>query len=103
VLAIGQNSADLAAAYASADESLLREAGYSVEWQLRGEGFYRAVVSLGDEHVCLDWTTDSAFRFFPAQQDEDFGYCLHQADIAINKVLALAGRSEIRDFLDILQ
>ncbi len=37
------------------------------------------------------------------RQDEDFGYCLHQADLATNKVLALAGRSEIRNFLDILQ
>jgi hypothetical protein len=31
-----------------------------------------------------------------------FGYCLHQADLATNKALALAGRAEIRDFLDIL-
>jgi hypothetical protein len=34
---------------------------------------------------------------------EDFGYCLHPADIAVNKILALAGRTEIRDFLDTLQ
>lgn len=51
----------------------------------------------------LDWTTDSVFRFFPVLPDEEFGYCLHPADLATNKVLALAGRSEIRDFLDILQ
>src|SRR5262249_61301666 len=44
-----------------------------------------------------------ACRFFPAQRDEDFGYCLHPADLATNKVLALVGRSEIRAFLDILQ
>ena len=66
-------------------------------------GLFRAVVGRGDDHVRLDWTTDSAFRFFPAQRDEDFGYCLHPADLATNKVLALVGRSEIRDFLDILQ
>jgi hypothetical protein len=99
----GRRAAEIVAARAEADERLLREAGYSVEWTTRTEGFFRAIVSRGDEHVRLDWTTDSAFRFFPAQEDEDFGYCLHPADLATNKVLALAGRAEIRDFLDILQ
>jgi hypothetical protein len=88
---------------ASADERTLREAGYSVEWKTRVAGLSRAVISRGNDHVRLDWTTDSAFRFFPAQRDEDFGYCLHPADLATNKVLALVGRSEVRDFLDILQ
>jgi hypothetical protein len=91
------------AACAEADAKVLQGAGYSVEWAIRNEGFFRAEVGRGDEHLRLDWTTDSVFRFFPVQKDEDFGYCLHQADLATNKVLALAGRSEIRDFLDILQ
>jgi hypothetical protein len=96
---------DLAAAVAAsaeADVKTLREAGYTVEWTLRGEVMYRAEAARGDDRVRLDWTTDSAFRFFPAVPDEEFGYCLHLADLATNKVLALAGRSEIRDFLDIL-
>lgn len=42
------------------------------------------------------------FRFFPAQPDREFGYCLHPADLATNKALALAARAEIRDFIDIL-
>jgi hypothetical protein len=50
----------------------------------------------------LDWCFDSSFRFFPVKPDVEFGYCLHQADLATNKVLALAGRSEIRDLVDIL-
>jgi Nucleotidyl transferase AbiEii toxin, Type IV TA system len=99
----GPTAAEMVAASADADERVLREAGYSVEWRTRVPGLYRAVVSRGDDQVRLDWTTDSAFRFFPAQRDEDFGYCLHPADLATNKVLALVGRSEIRDFLDILQ
>ena len=89
-------------ASAEADAKTLRGAGYSVEWALRGEGFHRATVGRADDRLRLDWTTDSAFRFFPVQPDEEFGYCLHLADLATNKVLALAGRSEIRDFLDIL-
>jgi len=103
ILRDDRNVAEVVASYAEADERLLRKAGYSVEWTSRKEGFFRAIVRRGDDHVRLDWTTDSAFRFFPVQQDEDFGYCLHRADLATNKVLALVGRSEVRDFLDILQ
>src|SRR6516225_6353012 len=63
------------AASADADAKALVEAGYSIEWSLRSEGISRAEVSRGEDRVRLDWTTDSAFRFFPAQPDEDFGYC----------------------------
>jgi hypothetical protein len=94
--------ADSVAASAEADANALRKAGYSVEWILRGEGIFKAEVTREEDRVRLDWTTDSAFRFFPVLPDEEFGYCLHQADLATNKALALAGRSEIRDFLDIL-
>ena len=88
--------------HADADGSLLEKAGYSVEWVSR-QAVYKAIVGKAGDYVRLDWTTDSAFRFFPVQPDKDFGYCLHMADLATNKVLALAGRSEIRDYLDILQ
>jgi hypothetical protein len=90
------------AASADADAKTLAAAGYGVAWTLRGENVFKADVSRGAESVRLDWTSDSAFRFFPVQPDEDFGYCLHQADLGTNKVLALAGRTEIRDFLDVL-
>ena len=70
---------------------------------LARRGCLEQVVRRNDESLRLDWSADSAFRFFPVQQDEDFGYCLHPADIATNKLLALVGRSEMRDFLDILQ
>ena len=91
------------AAAAETDERSLTEAGYSVEWRLLGDGFRTAIVSRGHERLRLDWVTDTSFRFFPAQKDEDFGYCLHWADLAVNKLLALVGRSEIRDYLDILE
>jgi len=60
-------------------------------------------VTRGEDQLRLDWTNDTAFRFFPVVPDEEFGYCLHQADLAVNKFLALAGRAEFRDYLDILQ
>lgn len=38
----------------------------------------------------------------PLVRDELGGLLLHPIDLAINKVLALAGRDEPRDFVDIL-
>jgi len=87
---------------AQQDAKTLTHAGYSVEWILRGEGIFKAEATYGEDRIRVDWTTDSAFRFFPVQPDEEFGYALHPADLATNKVLALAGRTEIRDFLDTL-
>lgn len=84
------------------DAAKLRESGYEVEWLLQNPTFYRAVAESGDEGVSLEWAQDSAFRFFPVQEDEECGYRLHDADAAINKMLALAGREEVRDFVDIL-
>ena len=101
-LDIFHDRADSVAAAAEADAQALQDAGCSIEWVLRGAGMFKAAVSTGADRLRLDWTTDSPFRFFPAQLDTDFGYCLHPADLATNKVLALAGRDEFRDFLDIL-
>jgi hypothetical protein len=102
-LDIFHDLAESVAASAAADEKALLAAGYSVKFTFRAAGIIKAEVARGDERLRLDWTTDSAFRFFPVQPDEDFGYCLHLADLATNKVLALAGRSEVRDYLDVLQ
>ncbi len=94
--------ADSIAQCAEQDAATLRQAGYEVEWLLRTPTFHRAVVTAGQQQLKIEWAQDSAFRFFPVQKDERFGYCLHDADAAINKVLALAGRAEIRDFVDVL-
>jgi hypothetical protein len=102
-LDIFHDAAESVAASAEADEKALTSSGFALRWTTRAEGFFSAAVSRGIDRLRLDWTTDSAFRFFPVQPDDEFGYCLHRADLATNKVLALAGRSELRDFLDILQ
>jgi hypothetical protein len=101
-LDIFHDAAESVAACAEADARELLAAGYTLHWALRQQGFFRAEVTRGEDRLRLDWTHDSAFRFFPVEPDEDFGYCLHRADLAVNKVLALAGRTEIRDFLDTL-
>src|SRR5689334_3540645 len=46
---------------------------------------------------------DSAYRFFPLQRHEEFGLTLHPFDLATNKVLALVGRLEVRDWIDLIE
>lgn len=87
---------------AESDAKTLEDSGFSVKWILRNPTFYRAIIELKNESLTLDWAQDSAFRFFPLQQDEECGYRLHDADAAINKLLAMAGRNEARDYVDIL-
>jgi hypothetical protein len=45
---------------------------------------------------------DSDFRFFPTMRDDVFGYVLHPVDLAMNKVMAAAGRRELGDLVDVL-
>ena len=93
---------DSVAQCAEADAATLRAAGYTFSWLLRTPTFHRALVTLDGEQLKIEWAHDSAYRFFPVQEDALCGYRLHDADAATNKVLALAGRSEIRDFVDVL-
>jgi hypothetical protein len=87
---------------AAADAATLAAAGYHVRWLLRTPLFHRAVVAAAGEEVRLEWAQDTAFRFFPVESDPICGYRLHLADAAVNKLLALAGRQEVRDLVDIL-
>lgn len=84
------------------DAALLREAGYQVDVEFGQPGFVRAVVSREDESTRIDWAHDSAWRFMPPVRDELGGYLLHEVDLAVNKALALAGRDEVRDWVDLL-
>ena len=84
------------------DNSVLEEAGYRVEVLLSQPGFIRALVAAGDQATRIDWAHDSAWRFMPLVKDETGGLALHEVDLAINKVLTLAGRDEARDFVDTL-
>src|SRR5262245_9123993 len=93
---------ELVGVYAERDADLLRREGFTVEWLLRNPYLRQARVRRGDEALGLDWCHDSSFRFFPIQADVEFGASLHPLDLATNKMLALAGRSQIRDYLDIL-
>ncbi len=54
------------------------------------------------ERTKIEWAHDSAWRFMPTVRHPLAGYVLHPVDLAVNKLLALAGRDEARDFLDVL-
>jgi hypothetical protein len=82
------------------DRALLEGGGFLVDATRLREGFVEAVVSRAGESVMLQWTADSAFRFFPLVEHPDFGLALHPFDLATNKVLALVGRVEARDWID---
>lgn len=60
-------------------------------------------MSSGDELVLLEWARDSTFRFFPLVEHPELGLTLHPFDLATNKVLALVGRVEVRDWIDVIQ
>ncbi|MBI5091710.1 MAG: nucleotidyl transferase AbiEii/AbiGii toxin family protein [Candidatus Hydrogenedentes bacterium] len=85
-----------------ADRKLLEEAGYRLHVEREREGYVEALVSHAGESVVMQWAADSAFRYFPLVEHEDFGLALHPFDLATNKVLALVGRLEARDWVDVI-
>jgi hypothetical protein len=96
------DSADRVAEAFTADAALVRAAGHDLRIELQLPGYIRATVSKGADHTKVEWAHDSAWRFMPTVRHEVVGFTLHPVDLAINKLLALAGRDEPRDFLDIL-
>ncbi len=86
----------------SADRRILEAAGYAIEVSLSQPGFVRAIVRRDRDATKVEWAHDSSWRFLPPIRDPGVGFRLHPMDLAINKVLALAGRDEPRDFLDVI-
>ncbi len=101
-----EEAEDVAAASVQ-DADALRVAGFEVipvvgDWE-KPSTFRKARVIRGDDSVDIDWAADSAYRFFPIETDPVFGMRLHLFDMATNKALALAARSETRDVVDIVE
>ena len=93
---------ELVEAAATADAALLFAMNLAVRWDRRLPGIWSGTVEGGPEKLKLEWAHDSAYRFYPAKADPQFGYVLHPADLMTNKVLAAAGRSVARDLVDIV-
>lgn len=86
-----------------ADRRQLDEAGYRVRVLRERPGFIEAEVGTGGDAVRMEWAQDSSYRFFPLVEHSELGLVLHGFDLATNKLLALVGRREVRDWVDILQ
>lgn len=86
----------------AADRARLEGLGYAVTLVLSQPGYISATVGRDGHETRVDWAHDTAWRFLPLVQDPIGGWLLHPVDLAINKTLALAGRDEPRDFVDIL-
>ena len=84
------------------DKRLLEQHGYIVDVLRFLPSFVEALVRKGVDTVAMQWARDSAFRFFPLLEDPTFGLTLHPFDLATNKVLAMAGRLEVRDWIDVI-
>ena len=82
------------------DRATLAVAGLRVTPSREGPSFVQAQVGDGTNTEVLQWVQDSAYRFFPLVENETFGLTLHPFDHATNKVLALAGRRKVRDWVD---
>jgi hypothetical protein len=85
-----------------ADSETLRHAGCAVRPEIWTPAFRRAWVERAEDGVKLEWCRDSAWRFFPIEPDALLGWRLHRFDAITNKALALGGRSETRDVVDLV-
>jgi hypothetical protein len=90
------------ASAAASDAQTLEAAGYGVRWIRREPAIHTAEVTRPPAATRLEWLADSDFRFFPTLRDDTFGYVLHPVDLATNKVMAAAGRREVRDLMDLV-
>jgi hypothetical protein len=84
------------------DRTTLEGAGYLVRVLRERPGYVEAGVSRQGHDLVMEWARDSAFRFFPLVEHDALGLALHPFDLATNKVLALVGRVEARDWIDVI-
>jgi hypothetical protein len=81
----------------------LREAGFAVEITTENDLIVEALVRKYEFETRVQWMDDpeTCRRFFPATFDDELGFRLHQADVAVNKVLCASRRREARDAVDV--
>src|ERR1700737_3182780 len=87
---------------ANADLALLEAAGYKTHKDFVIYGAVDATVSDRASSTIIQWFSETKRRFFPLVKDQEWGARLHQADLAVNKVLAAAARSKARDIADLV-
>jgi len=77
----------------------LREAGLTVHHVQEAPGFARLVVESADDRTELDLAADA--RLFPAEPGR-LAPMLSGEELAVDKMLAVFGRAEARDFIDLM-
>jgi hypothetical protein len=88
---------------AARDAATLRGAGLMVDIDDRFYGFsVEALVSDGRDSTKVEWNEADRDRFFPVMEDDTFGWILHRADLAVQKLIAAASRRKPRDAVDVL-
>jgi hypothetical protein len=87
---------------AKKDIADLEATGFRVTVDVRAYGFFEATVSDGSSATIIQWMSETKLRFFPLIKDPQWGLRLHQADLAVNKILAASSRRKARDFADIV-
>ena len=90
----------VASAFAE-DSKLLKKSNYDINILMQQPGFIRALIMLNGKSTKVEWAHDSSWRFLPTELSKEAGYSLNQIDLGINKLLALVGRDEPRDYIDI--
>lgn len=83
----------------------LRDAGFAIELTVEDAGTVEAIIKKYGFETLVQWMDDeeTSQRFFPAVDDDEFGFRLHQADGAVNKVLCAARRNTAaRDAVDLV-
>lgn len=84
------------------DKATLESAGYALRPIREYRTFIDVEVSKDGNRTDIQWGSDSAYRFFPLVEDPIVGYTLHPIDLASNKLSALVGRTEPRDWIDVI-
>ena len=79
-------------------EAAARKAGLTVVEEQAAHGFARLVVSDGTDQTGVDLASDA--RLF-ASEPSELGRILSAEELAVDKVLAVFGRAEARDFVDL--
>jgi hypothetical protein len=92
-------SGDAVDRLAPAVRGALSAAGFIVGHAQVNPGFVRLIVSDGDERTELDLAADA--RLFPAERGR-LAPTLTGEELAVDKVLAVFGRAEARDFADLM-
>lgn len=84
------------------DKASLEAAGYALRPIRELRTFIEVEVSKDGATTEIQWGSDSSYRFFPLVEDSVAGYTLHPIDLAANKLAALVGRTEPRDWIDVI-